>query len=821
MSDWTLLSYQDLGSGALSVERHELGCTLYHLKCSDTTSYFSLGLPITWQNSRGAPHVLEHMALRESLNYSSAIPYLDADCHSLNVLFNGVTTRYATFFNSGSLVTQDFYNLLEIMWNCVFFPNLTYTNFMYEGVNTTSEPISGVVYNEVAGLYASPSIALYSEVWKQAMYEPYCYDSIGFLPDLELLTFEEVLAVYSRFYRIENLHIFVYGAICTRDVKGFLDQRIANYDKLWGGVESGGIDNFNSQTRLNSAGSVLKSPATGIYFRLGVARTLDEWFFLSARARALGRLLDFRLDFERRSLIGMIGSQRLPDQGLTVLFSGTDNVQEFEPFVNRTKNLLCTSSFHQAVEEDIERLGQEWRTLIEDYPIEFFIDLFPYLMEGQYSFDRFFPERIQRRVERVSQACVPTPEVEYVPVSVRSTQQSIPLPIRTGPTPQMTVTSAPIEAVPLPCLAREQIPRDPFANARDTKTGIWIENRTTASNKIMVQFRVVSSVSIDPRLLCLLLQSSLSSIHSNARARIVDDQVIVSIQQDRQAEDILNEVYSLWHELEKLTPLSYTRRNIMSRIAEAFHQDAADTMISFGLGTLLDTNIEQDYIRLLRRLPSEHEVLEIGIAIDGIVGVHEYSQSPSQTDVDLISLHRNVKRAVSEDSVRYSVRAPRPLQGAVICFDLANVGLRNLAKADIVASLWSSSQPIRNVRLYGGAYGASATIEYGLQCMSLCSSLDPNPESTLEIFGRVVEQSLGVTRAEAHRGRLGSIGTFDQPRTPDTVLFWYGDLWSYTWSAKALAEYRHSLLHVSSKEIAQFSIDVLSKMANIGAYFDQ
>jgi hypothetical protein len=137
---------------------------------------------------------------------------------SLNTFLNAMTFPDKTCYPVASQNVQDFYNLIDVYLDAVFFPRLTPQVFQQEGwhyeLDAPDAPLiyKGVVFNEMKGNYSSPD-GMLRELSQQSLYPDSTYglDSGGDPKHIPDLTFEQFKAFHDRYYHPSNAKLFFYG----------------------------------------------------------------------------------------------------------------------------------------------------------------------------------------------------------------------------------------------------------------------------------------------------------------------------------------------------------------------------------------------------------------------------------------------------------------------------------------------------------------------------------------------------------------------------------------------------------------------------------
>lgn len=194
------------------------GAELVSVENDDDNKSFGVGLLTPPIDSTGLPHILEHSVLAGSRKYRVKEPFVELLKTSLASFINAMTFPDMTIYPVASTNLKDFYNLVDVYLDAVFFPLITENTFKQEGwhyeVTNPDEALSykGVVYNEMKGYFSTPEFILADEVKRFLMPDtPYANNSGGnpaVMPDLTYQAFKQFHATY---YHPSNARFFFYG----------------------------------------------------------------------------------------------------------------------------------------------------------------------------------------------------------------------------------------------------------------------------------------------------------------------------------------------------------------------------------------------------------------------------------------------------------------------------------------------------------------------------------------------------------------------------------------------------------------------------------
>ncbi len=194
------------------------GADLLSLVSEDENKVFGITFRTPPADSTGIAHILEHSVLCGSRKYPVKEPFVELLKSSLKTFLNAMTYPDKTCYPVASQNVKDFYNLVDVYLDAVFYPRLTPFVFQQEGwhyeLDNPADPLSykGVVFNEMKGAYSSPDTLL-AEYSQQSLFpaNPYGFDSGGDPKKIPNLTFEQFKAFHEKYYHPSNARVFFYG----------------------------------------------------------------------------------------------------------------------------------------------------------------------------------------------------------------------------------------------------------------------------------------------------------------------------------------------------------------------------------------------------------------------------------------------------------------------------------------------------------------------------------------------------------------------------------------------------------------------------------
>lgn len=212
--------------------RHEAtGLELYHLLNDDEENLFAYAFMTPPEDSTGVAHILEHSVLCGSKNYPLKDPFLVLAKQSVKTFLNAMTFPDKTVYPASSMVEADYFNLMSVYGDAVFFPLLDEWIFRQEGHRFEfgedgKVSIQGVVFNEMRGNYSSfDSVAGDWSIRSLLEGSVYGHDSGGDPADIPALTLEQFREFHARYYHPVNCRVFLSGNIPTEKQLALLNEK--------------------------------------------------------------------------------------------------------------------------------------------------------------------------------------------------------------------------------------------------------------------------------------------------------------------------------------------------------------------------------------------------------------------------------------------------------------------------------------------------------------------------------------------------------------------------------------------------------------------
>lgn len=191
----------EIGTRAQLFRHTKAAARLLSLQNDDENKCFGITFRTPPKDSTGIAHILEHSVLCGSRKYPLKEPFIELFKGSLKTILNAMTGSAETYYPVASTNLRDFYNLIDVYLDCVFYPNQTRHTFAQEGwhyeLDDPARPLSSksVVFNEMKGYFAAPHTRLHEHASASMLPESiYGLNSGGdpsCIPDLTYEAFKE------------------------------------------------------------------------------------------------------------------------------------------------------------------------------------------------------------------------------------------------------------------------------------------------------------------------------------------------------------------------------------------------------------------------------------------------------------------------------------------------------------------------------------------------------------------------------------------------------------------------------------------------------
>ena len=233
---------------SLDIDVHEYrhsatGTPHVHLATDNPENVFLVGLRTVPTDSTGVAHILEHTVLCGSEKYPVRDPFFMMIRRSLNTFMNAFTSSDWTAYPFASQNRKDYFNLLDVYLDAVFFSRLHELDFAQEGHRVEFEEpenpdsdlvFKGVVFNEMKGAMSAPTSLLWQTLSKHLFpNNTYHFNSGGDPEHIPDLSYEQLKSFYDTHYHPSNAVFMTYGDIAPNELQArFQDQVLSRFEKL-------------------------------------------------------------------------------------------------------------------------------------------------------------------------------------------------------------------------------------------------------------------------------------------------------------------------------------------------------------------------------------------------------------------------------------------------------------------------------------------------------------------------------------------------------------------------------------------------------------
>ncbi len=229
----------EVSSLARLYRHRKTGAEVLSLINDDENKVFGIVFKTPPEDSTGVAHILEHSVLCGSRKYPVKEPFVELLKGSLHTFLNAMTYPDKTAYPVASQNLQDFYNLVDVYLDAVFFPLISEDTFRQEGwhyeLDGGNAPLvyKGVVFNEMKGAYSSPAAVL-GKVSQQSLYPDTTYgvDSGGDPKNIPDLTYTYFKNFHEKYYHPSNARIVFYGDDPPEERLELLDRYLDQFQKI-------------------------------------------------------------------------------------------------------------------------------------------------------------------------------------------------------------------------------------------------------------------------------------------------------------------------------------------------------------------------------------------------------------------------------------------------------------------------------------------------------------------------------------------------------------------------------------------------------------
>jgi Zn-dependent M16 (insulinase) family peptidase len=229
----------ELNSLARLYRHTRTGAELLSMENKDENKCFGVTFFTPPEDSTGLPHIMEHSVLGGSRKYQVREPFVELIKGSLNTFLNAMTFPDMTTYPVASQNLKDFYNLIDVYLDAVFYPLISEKTLAQEGwhyeLADAADPMiyKGVVFNEMKGVYSSPDQLLGDLTQRLLMPDTiYGLDSGGDPEQIPNLTYQQFKRFHDTYYHPSNARFYFYGDDDPDERLRLIDAFIAEFDGI-------------------------------------------------------------------------------------------------------------------------------------------------------------------------------------------------------------------------------------------------------------------------------------------------------------------------------------------------------------------------------------------------------------------------------------------------------------------------------------------------------------------------------------------------------------------------------------------------------------
>ncbi|MBR0085055.1 MAG: insulinase family protein, partial [Lachnospiraceae bacterium] len=350
----------EIRSRALLLRHKRSGARVSALINDDENKVFVIGFRTPPSDDTGAAHMVEHTVLCGSGKYPIKDPFIELEKGTLHTYLNAITYGDKTIYPVASYNDKDFADLCDVYLDAVFDPLIhkSKMSFLQEGWRYEPDGegglrIGGVVYNEMKGAYSQSETVLGRESFRALFPDTaYRFDSGGFSPCMDALSYEDFKAFHRAYYHPSNSYICFYGNMDIEERLESLDRDyLSKYEKAEIDTEIRLQEHFDKMKCVRGSYPAAESDDDGTYLSVSFVTSDRETAAENIAWGILGYVLtDPRSGILRKELLDRgIGSDvytvyeddmRQPVFSVTVQDAEAEQAEEFLKVTRETLEKL-------------------------------------------------------------------------------------------------------------------------------------------------------------------------------------------------------------------------------------------------------------------------------------------------------------------------------------------------------------------------------------------------------------------------------------------------------------------------------------------------
>tara|TARA_B100000925_G_scaffold131893_1_gene98632 strand:- start:894 stop:3776 length:2883 start_codon:yes stop_codon:yes gene_type:complete len=240
MNNYKLIDKKNNPSLGFDAERYlldEYASEHIHLKNNSKELVFMVMFRTIPEDSSGVAHILEHTTLCGSEKFKVRDPFFMMLRRSMSTFMNAFTASDWTAYPFATQSKKDFYNLLDVYLDAVYFPLLEEQDFMQEGhrlefskfdKSSTDLEYKGVVFNEMKGSMSNITNTTWQALTRNLFPDlTYRHNSGGEPEDITSLTHDYLKGFHQKFYHPSNATYFTWGDLDAKEIQTYINKKLA------------------------------------------------------------------------------------------------------------------------------------------------------------------------------------------------------------------------------------------------------------------------------------------------------------------------------------------------------------------------------------------------------------------------------------------------------------------------------------------------------------------------------------------------------------------------------------------------------------------
>ncbi|MDR1664029.1 MAG: insulinase family protein, partial [Clostridiales bacterium] len=331
-----------VGAETVLFEHNKTGGQVLYIASEDIERSFNIAFKTPKLDSKGVPHVFEHITISGSEKYPSQNLFFPLANRTYNTFVNAMTYDTMTTYPLASLSPEQLLVIADYYLDGVFHPMIydeerLYRReaWRYELADADSPvTVSGTVYNEMKGNQTIEAAAYYNAI--KALFPGSVIANVnGGDPDAILdMTWQDLKDFHTAYYHPSNALVTLYGDLDCEAFLSLVDGYFSEFEKSEVAVETGVIDPLTEPvTEVYrfpvEAGSQTEGASIISYSGAANGATLEDniglqFLMLALTHEASPLITDMREKFPGSNVFSMLNLSAAPVSFFTFQGDGLD-----------------------------------------------------------------------------------------------------------------------------------------------------------------------------------------------------------------------------------------------------------------------------------------------------------------------------------------------------------------------------------------------------------------------------------------------------------------------------------------------------------------